>query len=101
MAAEARVHEREEELLRALKEEIVSLLESVREYSQALASLDVLCTFAGTLYSSALTRFMFSASFEFFSCIQVSCLVYVHVVKDLRRKGSVRFSSGCVLYRVH
>lgn len=49
MAAEARVHEREEELLRVLKLEIVSLLDSVREYSQAVAALDVLCTFAGTI----------------------------------------------------
>lgn len=58
LAAEARVYEREEELLRALKEELVSLLESVREYSQAVAALDVLCTFAGIFYSSAWTRFM-------------------------------------------
>lgn len=50
LAAEARVYEREEELLRALKEEIVSLLESLREYSQAVATLDVLCTFAGTFF---------------------------------------------------
>lgn len=47
LAAEARVYDREEELLTSLKEEMVSLLESVRKYSQAVATLDVLCTFAG------------------------------------------------------
>ncbi|XP_024402182.1 uncharacterized protein [Physcomitrium patens] len=46
LAAEAKVFEREEELLRSLKEELVSLLEPVREYSQTVAALDVLCTFA-------------------------------------------------------
>jgi len=93
LAAEARVYEREEELLRALKEEIVSLLESVREYSQAVATLDVLCTFAGTFYSSAWTRLIFFASCKLFSCIPVSCLVLCNTVKNQQSRGSVLYSS--------
>lgn len=50
LAAEVKVSEREEELLKLLKEEIVSLLDTVREFTQALAALDVLSTFAGLFW---------------------------------------------------
>lgn len=52
LAALVKASEREEEVLVQLKDEIVSLLEPIREYSQALAALDVLSTFAGNFLDS-------------------------------------------------